>query len=326
MARINGTPTANLSVPQFSPKDDLNKATFNELLRTLDTRINIVADETQALVEHEANTAGVHGITDTNALATDSDVVTAIDNHAADTTSVHGIPDTSVLATDSDLSTAVSNHAADTTSVHGIADTSVLATNSDLSTAVSNHSSDTTSVHGIANTSALVATTDTPADGEVLTYTTAGGVNWAAAAGGGGSGITVAWAGYSDDNGVYPGNPIIQNWYDLVTSADVTVTLDANNDYVFQFNTNGVYQVSFNASLIDYTGANMLEVQFLEVSTSIPYVHVKEPYNQFGQSQIASATGVFNVDGVKIMALHKGTADATLSNSFYHSLSILKLA
>lgn len=98
MALINGPQTPNLSVPTLGPTDDLNKATINAVLNTLDTRINVVADETQALSTHEA---------------------------------------------------------------------------------------DTTNVHGITNTANLLATADTPANGEVLTYTTAGGVNWAAAAGGG---------------------------------------------------------------------------------------------------------------------------------------------
>lgn len=104
MALINGPQTPNLSVPTLGPTDDLNKATINAVLNTLDTRINVVADETQALSTHEA---------------------------------------------------------------------------------------DTTNVHGITNTANLLATADTPANGEVLTYTTAGGVNWAAAAGGGSSDLTL---------------------------------------------------------------------------------------------------------------------------------------
>lgn len=99
MARLTGENTGNLAVPKFSQYDDVTKAALNEMIDKFDTRINIVADETQALNEHEA---------------------------------------------------------------------------------------DTTNVHGIADTSAIVATADTPADGEVLTYNAEGGVNWAAAATGGG--------------------------------------------------------------------------------------------------------------------------------------------
>jgi hypothetical protein len=51
---------------------------------------------------------------------------TELSTHSSDTTSVHGIADTSALATSTDVSTAVSNHSSDTTSVHGIADTSDL--------------------------------------------------------------------------------------------------------------------------------------------------------------------------------------------------------
>jgi hypothetical protein len=152
MARINGTPTANLSVPQFSPKDDLNKSTFNELLRTLDTRINIVADETQALVEHEANTAGVHGI---------------------------------------------------------------------------------------ADTSDLVVTTDTPADGEVLTYTTAGGVNWAAAA----AGTDVVFAADSQLYTPTTTTNVINDWTTLVSNG---ATCDGT---IITLAESGVYEVSYAGSL-----------------------------------------------------------------------------
>lgn len=118
-----------------------------------------VATQTE-LNNHESDTTNVHGIADTSALATQTDVSTAVSTHSSDTTSVHGIADTSALATQTDVSTAVSTHSSDTTSVHGIADTSALATQTDVSTAVSTHSSDTTSVHGIADTSALATQTD----------------------------------------------------------------------------------------------------------------------------------------------------------------------
>lgn len=109
MGNLNGANTTNLSVPKFAPTDSITIPALNDMLDVLDTRINIVADETQALVSHEA---------------------------------------------------------------------------------------DTTNIHGIANTANLIATADTPANGEVLTYTTAGGVNWAAAAAGGGSSIVCQLSGH----------------------------------------------------------------------------------------------------------------------------------
>jgi hypothetical protein len=90
-----------------------------------------------------------------NTVATTTDIST----HNSDTTNVHGIADTAALATTSEISTAVSNHSSDTTDVHGIADTSALATTSAtasaISTAVSDHNSDTTNVHGITDTADL---------------------------------------------------------------------------------------------------------------------------------------------------------------------------
>ena len=150
-----------------------------------------VAEATDLVNDHAADTTDVHGIADTALLATkeyaetkaedagvaayndamtDSGTATgnAITAHNNDTTDVHGIQDTSLLATTSDVSTAqtnsegfatsaISTHNADTTDVHGIANTANLATKSYADTAVSDHSADTTSVHGIADT-ALLAT------------------------------------------------------------------------------------------------------------------------------------------------------------------------
>lgn len=78
-----------------------------------------------------------------------------INDHNNDTTNVHGIQDTAALATSSEVSDSISAHSNDTTNIHGIADTSVLVTSSGLSTAISDHNSDTTNVHGIADTSLL---------------------------------------------------------------------------------------------------------------------------------------------------------------------------
>jgi hypothetical protein len=74
-----------------------------------------------------------------NTVATKTYADSAVSTHNSDTTMVHGIADTSALATTSDVSTAksgaettaagyVTTHNDDTSNVHGIADTSILAT------------------------------------------------------------------------------------------------------------------------------------------------------------------------------------------------------
>jgi hypothetical protein len=152
--------------------------TLNELAAAIGDDPSFITSVATNLSNHEADTTGVHGITDTALLATLTDIQT----HNNDTTGVHGINDTSVLALVTDVSTAqsaaeshadsaVSTHNSDTTQVHGIADTAALALLTDVSTAqsaaeshadsaVSTHNSDTTNVHGIADTSALTTTTD----------------------------------------------------------------------------------------------------------------------------------------------------------------------
>jgi len=76
--------------------------------------------------------------------------------HENDTTSVHGIGNTLALVTQTNLTDAIGTHNDDTSNVHGIANTLALATISDLTT----HIADTSDVHGIANTNAIVYTTD----------------------------------------------------------------------------------------------------------------------------------------------------------------------
>jgi hypothetical protein len=123
----------------------------------------------------------VHGIADTSALATLTDVNNAatgaasdLSDHTSATTTVHGIADTSLLATTADVqaaesaaSSALGAHEALTQSVHGIADTSLLATTADVQAAESSaasalgaHEALTENVHGIVNTADLATLSD----------------------------------------------------------------------------------------------------------------------------------------------------------------------
>jgi hypothetical protein len=121
---------------------------------------------------------------------------TTITNHANASTLVHGIADTAALATKSEVesatsgaASALSTHASDSTLVHGIADTALLATKSEVesaasgaASALSTHASDTTLVHGIADTAELVTQTqltDAISGAEVDQATLAGyGLSW----------------------------------------------------------------------------------------------------------------------------------------------------
>jgi hypothetical protein len=69
-------------------------------------------------------TSSIQNQIDTKASNTD------LTNHNNDTTNVHGIADTDALATKTYADNAISTHNSDTTDVHGIADTSALATKS----------------------------------------------------------------------------------------------------------------------------------------------------------------------------------------------------
>jgi len=158
MARLNGPTTTNLGLPTLGLKDEFDSHMFNEALGNIDTRVNIVADETQALATHEADTTSVHGITNTANL---------------------------VLTADSRLSDARTPTGAAGGVLSGTYPNPGFASDMATQTELDNHASDTTSVHGITDTTKVVITNDTPANNEVLTYTTANGVVWAAAAAGG---------------------------------------------------------------------------------------------------------------------------------------------
>jgi hypothetical protein len=123
-------------------------------------------------------------------------IATNLSTHANDTTNIHGIVDTNTLATLTNVNAAIqaadgalSTHTADTTSVHGILDTSLLATTANVATALSSatsalttHSTDTTDVHGIVNTADLVTQSDlTDAiSGAEVDFSTYGGtgIDW----------------------------------------------------------------------------------------------------------------------------------------------------
>jgi hypothetical protein len=158
------------------------------LLDTLDELAQAIGDDPQfyltigqTVTNHTNASTMVHGIADTSALATQSDVNNAataaasdLSDHTSATTTVHGIADTSLLATQSDVNDAasaaasdLSDHTSATTTVHGIADTSLLATQSDVNdaetaaaSALAGHAADTTDVHGIADTTLLVTQSD----------------------------------------------------------------------------------------------------------------------------------------------------------------------
>jgi hypothetical protein len=143
------------------------------LLNSLDELAQAINDDPQFyltmgtnLTNHQNDTTLIHGIADTAALATLTNVdgaiqaaAGALSTHASDTTAIHGIADTSLLLTTS--------HSALTTNVHGIADVSLLATTANVATALSSatsalgtHEADTTGVHGIADTSLLATTSN----------------------------------------------------------------------------------------------------------------------------------------------------------------------
>ena len=166
--------------------------TLNELAEAMGDNPAFLTTIATNLSTHAAETTNVHGIVDTNTLATLTDVnaasssaSSALGVHAADTTLVHGIADTSLLATTANVEAAIqaasgalSTHAADTTEIHGIADTSLLATTADITT----HNSDTSNVHGIVDTTVLVTQTqltDAISGAEVNQSALAGvGIDW----------------------------------------------------------------------------------------------------------------------------------------------------
>ena len=138
-------------------------------LRELGDVVTALGVTSAAHATHVSSTTNVHGIADTQALATKDYADGAISTHNTDTTNVHGIENTALLATKSYADSAVSTHNDDTTNVHGIADTSVLTTVTQVNSSISTHNADTTDVHGILDTSVLAtATTVATAKGQAI--------------------------------------------------------------------------------------------------------------------------------------------------------------
>jgi hypothetical protein len=144
------------TLPYFSNNAVLTDLIGGVLPETLDTLSEIVAaiDSDPAffttietnLSNHNLETLNVHGIADTELLATEEYVNNAISGVAGDYAGLAGAgldwnTDTEQLDIDNTVATktyadgAVSTHSSDTTSVHGIADTSVLATVTNVATA-----------------------------------------------------------------------------------------------------------------------------------------------------------------------------------------------
>jgi hypothetical protein len=124
-----------------------------------------------------------------NTVATKTYADGAVSTHASDSTNVHGIADTSALATTSDVATA-KTEAIDAAAVASENYADGLAANYDAagtaSGAVTAHNNATTSVHGIADTSKLVTTdaASTTLDGNLTVEgdLTVNGTNFAASA------------------------------------------------------------------------------------------------------------------------------------------------
>lgn len=144
--------------------------TLNELAAAIGDDASFFTTVATNLATHESNTAGVHGITDTLALATtaatESFTDNAITTHTAVTTNVHGIADTSLLATQQYVTDEINSISEDYSVLAGAG----LDWNSDLeqlqvdntiatTTDVTDHNDATINVHGIADTSLLATQT-----------------------------------------------------------------------------------------------------------------------------------------------------------------------
>lgn len=105
---------ANLDTDVHGISDTANLAYQVDVSAALDA----ASDVANTLTSHESQTLSVHGIANTAALVT----ITQLDGHTNDSTNVHGIANTAELVTISDLT----SHSEETLNVHGIADTAEL--------------------------------------------------------------------------------------------------------------------------------------------------------------------------------------------------------
>jgi hypothetical protein len=157
--------------------------TLNELAAALNDDPGFVTTLSTNVTNHVNAGLNVHGIADTQALATQTYVTNALAGVTGDYDELAGVgldwnagteafDIDSTVATKTYADSAVTTHQSDTTNVHGIADFTALATTTNVSTAqtaaettasgyVTTHNSATTNVHGIADTSILVTTTGT---------------------------------------------------------------------------------------------------------------------------------------------------------------------
>ena len=176
-ALLDGAPDALNTLNELAAAINDDPAFFtnfgNTLGESIATNINTFRLET----------TDVHGIVDTEELATKAYADNAVSTHESDT-SVHGIANTADLVTQSMLSDAVSAAEVDQASLAGTGldwnsederfdIDSTVATTAYADTAVSTHNSGTTDVHGIADTS-LLATQSYADNAEADAITAAG--------------------------------------------------------------------------------------------------------------------------------------------------------
>jgi hypothetical protein len=127
------------------------------------------ADATSKVSEHSSATTDIHGITDTENLATKTYADAAVTLHNEDNLSVHGIANTALLATieyaDAAADAAAALVTTGTIGLGNVDNTSdankpvSTAQATAISDAVSNHNLETENVHGIADTEELVTQT-----------------------------------------------------------------------------------------------------------------------------------------------------------------------
>jgi hypothetical protein len=127
---------------------------------------------------HNSATTSVHGIANTQNLATLDDLASSVSGVTDGYSTLGGVgivwnADTEKFDIDSTVATEsdITDHNSETLNVHGITNTASLATQTDVSDAItaqatitteeiSDHNSETTNVHGIANTASLATDTD----------------------------------------------------------------------------------------------------------------------------------------------------------------------